>query len=148
MLKNNIWSSICTVSEVGNLLRIIDILGDSLYRTEERSWEKAVGSQVGSEWAGFFDLPPEQRKAYLDRIKNQLQNLKVLRLRVAIDLPVDSLRRICAWGRQNISPDVVLDMEIDPAIVAGAEISWAGKYVDLSHRTDLDKLLDKYDGRL
>lgn len=147
MPSRNILDTICTIREVGSLLRIIDILGDSLYRTEEKSWEKAVGSQVGSEWTGFFDLPPQLRKAYLDSLQNQLHSLKVLRLRVAVDLPVASLRRICAWGRQNISPDVVLDMEIDPAIVAGAEISWAGKYIDLSHRTELDKLLDKY-GRL
>ena len=147
MPSRNILDTICTMAEVDSLLRVIDILGDSLYRTEERSWEKVVQSQMGSEWTGFFDLPPQLRKAYLDSLQNQLHSLKVLRLRVAVDLPVASLRRICAWGRQNISPDVVLDMEIDPAIVAGAEISWAGKYIDLSHRTELDKLLDKY-GRL
>lgn len=142
MPKDDIWSSICTVSEVGSLLQIIDILGDSLYRTEERSWEQVVESQVGSELAGFFDLPPEQRQAYLDRIKNQLLSLKVLRLRVAIDLPVASLRRICAWGRQHISADMVLEIEVDPAIVAGAEISWAGKYVDLSKKAQLDQILN------
>lgn len=150
MPKDDIWSStsICTTSQTDDLRRVIDVLSDSLYKTGKRNWEETVASTVAAPWAAYFDIPAPGRKTYLDGLRDKLSHLAVLRLGVAVDLPQGMVEQICAWARANVAPDVILDIEVDPGLVAGAQISWQGKYVDLSKRTQLENELKTQSSKL
>ncbi len=135
------FDSICTISDVQQLEEIIDILRNTLYQINKQSWQEALDNKIGVDWREDFSVPEPDRSEFLAKLENQISKLKVLRLTVAVSLPRASIRRICAWARKNVAPEVILDLVVDPQIVAGAEISWAGKYVDMSKQTALDQLL-------
>lgn len=120
MLSKDVLNKIFTVEAVESLIRDIDIHVDSLY---------------------VVDAKPSDRRQELESLRGQLRQLPILRLKIAFDPPDSIISDICLWARLNISPDAVLDVEIDPSLVAGAEISWAGRYVDLSKKTQLEEIL-------
>ena len=143
----DILENICTVDQVSELVYTVDTLESSLYMIGKQSWSEILQTEVGADVAKYFDIPESSRKAFLEAVRQKVKALQVLKLTVAVELPTASLQHICAWARQNISTEIILDVAVDPSLIAGAQISLAGKYVDLSAKTELDKLLEKY-GRL
>ncbi|MDO8488111.1 MAG: F0F1 ATP synthase subunit delta [bacterium] len=142
-ILENIW----TIDQVNELIQTVDTLNNSLYTKGKQSWSEVLLTRVGTDTAKYFDISEEKRKAYLDEVRQKIKEVAVLRLSVAVELPTASIQQICLWARQNISPVIVLDLAVDRSLIAGAQISFSGKYVDLSAKTDLEKLLEKY-GRL
>ncbi len=137
---------VCTTDDVENLMRLIDVLSDSLYKVNGSQWTELVKSQASSDLAPYFEVGENDRKLFLDNLKKRLQDLKMFKLKVAFVAPSATLARICAWIRSNIAADIVLEVEVDPGLIAGAQISFAGKYIDLSKRSQLDLILEKYAG--
>lgn len=143
-----VWDNIYTTTQVEELSQILDLLGNTLYKLSKQSWEEVIKTKVPSGLAGDFNsVSAENRKLFLDDLNKQMKELKVLRLRIAVELPLADLEQICLWARKNLQPDIILDVEVDPALIAGAEISFQGKYVDMSKKTELEKILEKY-GRI
>lgn len=143
-----VWDSIYTTSQLQDLSQILDLLSSTLYKLSQQTWEEIVQTKIPSNLVtDFIKLLPENRKKFLDELNQQIKELKVLRLRIAIELPLADLEQICQWARKNLSADIILDVEVDPSLVAGAEISFQGKYVDMSKKSELEKILEKY-GRI
>lgn len=139
-ILNTVW----TVSEVVDLQQIIDVLNSSLYMTGKQGWEEVVTTQVGKKWSTFFVIQAEKRKGYLSELKQSLDNLKVMRISISFDPPQSTIENIGAWLRKNVSADIVLEIEVNQSLIAGAEISWQGKYADFSKKSEVNKLIDDY----
>lgn len=130
-----------TVSDAELLNNEIDILIDSLYRTGERSFDKTINKSVRKEIAKALEtIGPSKsgRKADLQRIKEDLKKLNVLRLTLAFEPSQLVIEKTIKWLRENVSGDIVVNILYDPAIVGGAIIEYQGKYIDMSLKKKLD----------
>lgn len=112
MPKDDILSKICTREDVDWQLASLPVPDNPDEGASQKAWQR------------------------------KLKALPVLRLRLAVDLPRDSVERLCVWVRRQVAPEAILDIEVDPSLIAGAQISWRGKYVDLSKKEELDQILD------
>ena len=66
--------------------------------------------------------------------------LPVLKIHLAF-LPTPSfIKELSDWLKRNLKRKVLLDVEVNPAIVGGAILEYKGKYLDLSLRRELEKL--------
>ena len=76
-------------------------------------------------------------------IKGLTENLKSLPLLTLYtpvmldDLQLDELGK---WFRQNLNPELIMDIRINPLLVSGCAYVWKGKYKDLS-QTEVAKQL-------
>ncbi len=141
-----LFDIVCTTDDVDKIMRLVDLLSNSLYRVNGPSWDQLIKSQASPELVPYFEVSENDRKTFLDDLKRKLQDLKVIKLKIAFVAPSATLARICAWIRSNVAADIVLEVEVDHDLIAGAQISFAGKYIDASKRSQLDRILEKYAG--
>ena len=56
-----------------------------------------------------------------------------MKLTLAFEPDRTSLQKIWLWASQNIAKNIVLDLDYDSQLIAGAVITWNGKYRDASY---------------
>jgi len=54
---------------------------------------------------------------------------------LAVSLPEKEVRRLGRWFRQNIDPQILLDLRRDPKIIGGCQLIWQGFEGDFSLRS-------------
>ncbi len=143
-MLSEILGSVVTVWDVVSLSGELSLLVESLFKKGESGFDYVLKNEVRSDlYRTLSPLPENLRVKTLESLMKELKEIKILELKVACDLPRDYLEEVVKWARKNIDPRVVLAINIDPAVVAGAVISYEGKYVDLSARVKLDQVLAK-----
>lgn len=81
-----------------------------------------------------FNLNP---KKFLNDLATVVDAIPVLSMVIAIDPSQHLIQSVREWWLKNFNNQVLLDVEIDSEIIAGAQISFGGKFVDLSFRSKL-----------
>ena len=119
-----ILKKIRTREEAWELLGQLDALETGLY-----SARAAVKIPVLLQ--GVYETR-ENKKAFLEELKNQLLNLAV-----ALKPDESFLAKLSGWVKVNIGERAVLEIEVDAAILGGALVSYNGKYRDYSLRKAL-----------
>jgi hypothetical protein len=76
-------------------------------------------------------------------VKDQLENAPVLELTIACEPSIAMTQYLCDWMRKN-APEGLIDIKVDPSVVAGATIAYKGKYVDLSYKQKFENTLIEY----
>jgi hypothetical protein len=68
----------------------------------------------------------------LDAVKKHLFSLPRIVLHTPVSLDTESISRIGAWLRSNISPTIIVSTRINPLLVAGLGIGWNTRYTEFS----------------
>jgi F0F1-type ATP synthase delta subunit len=79
-------------------------------------------------------------KAFFEKIQQQISNLPVLSLVIAFEPAEETFKMLSEWLLLNIHKQVLLDITVDAKIIAGATISFNGKYSDRSIKTRFDQI--------
>lgn len=129
-------------ADAGNVLRDIDILLDSLYKTDKNIDISAIGAQMTR------NMPEgrEGRKQFLNDLRTTIQNLPVIKLTLAYQPTRAQTGQIVSWLRQHYAPNLLVEVSYEPDIIAGAIIEYNGKYVDMSAVKKLDNVKVSYEG--
>jgi hypothetical protein len=132
----NIISRIRTTDERDALIAEIDMLLANLYEHKGAGFTSALHSQVRV-WVAeeLRNGIPENIDAvenYLKSMKERLEKLKVISLKIAFEPTDSSIDKFSDFSRKNISPDVILDITTDAKIYGGAEITYNGEFRDFS----------------
>lgn len=136
--------NVVTVWDVVSLSGELSLLVESLFKKGESGFDYVLKNEVRNDLYKLLSPVSENLRAKtLENLMSELKEIKVLELKIACDLPRDYLEEVVKWARKNIDSRVVLAINIDPAVVAGAVISYAGRYIDLSARVKLDQVLAK-----
>ncbi len=86
------------------------------------------------------DKPPIE---WLKELLKKLEEVPVMKLTVAVDLPPTSIERMSRMVKQRLGPEVVLDIDVDRALVGGAVVEFKGKYHDGSLKKRLQEYFQK-----
>ena len=78
----------------------------------------------------------QELEQYLDIVRGQAP---VIHVSFASDPSSASLQKIVVWLRQNIRPDVLLQVGLQPGIVAGCVVRTTNQYFDFSLRKHLEE---------
>lgn len=91
-----------------------------------------------------IDLRDNARvREFFTELTQIIKNLQVVDLRIAFHPTKAQIRTIAQWFRREIAPHAVLNLTIDPGLVAGAVIGYGGKLYDLSIQQDLHGLIQE-----
>jgi F0F1-type ATP synthase delta subunit len=123
-----------TKDQVDLLKQEIDILINNKYQSKKK---KTVREST------ILEL--EKSGTSLESWKSEIENLRYLNLTLAYEPTRVNINTFSAWVKKNVGENVVLDINVDPAIIAGAQIVWNGKYKNYSQSdtvyADIQRLL-------
>ncbi len=124
----------------------VRVLKSNLLKSFFASSEAPVLSEAEGEW--LKSLPPDFLQKFnkdnVYQIFSDLEKLsaglKVLTVYLVFEPDLVSLKQIGSFARTNFnSPSLLLDIKIDPALIAGTALSWKGVYRDFSLRAKLEE---------
>lgn len=151
MIYSDILRHVKTVDQARGLSSEIDVLLDSLFKTDNKAFEKALNSisaidaeVLKSAFGGLKNnISPNNLstiKEYLTQLKEEIQKLKILKLSLAFDPSEDTIGNLFTWVWENLGERHILDIQKDQTILGGAIIEFEGKYKDLSLKKKLDEV--------
>lgn len=133
---SEILSHIRTKDEAKILSNEIDLLMDALYKEGGAGFESTLHAKVRS-WVSeemqkdWGDEEPD-KEGYLKKLKEELYSLKPVKLTLAFEPTDASLDKFFGYVRQNIGEGIILEINYDPSILAGAQVAFEGEYRDFS----------------
>ena len=80
-------------------------------------------------------------KGFIEKIQEKISTMPVLNLTIAFDPNEKTLRSFSEWFLVNANAQVLLDIHINPSLIAGAVISINGKFYDFSVRPKFNAVL-------
>lgn len=139
-----------TTSDTKELQDVLDYVADGLYRTDlsaEESirntlpYDKAIiiNKLAAEEGVLMNDKPSVQ--AFLQDIRKEVTTLPAVQITLAASPSATLITHIHDWFYRTYHRSVLLDIKIDPKIVAGCIISAKGKYYDFSLGKQAEQLL-------
>jgi hypothetical protein len=87
-------------------------------------------------------------KKFLEKMQESIAALPVLSLTIGFDPKDKTLKSLSEWFLINVKKQVVFDFSIDPKVVAGATLTYNGKFFDFSIRPVFGRILKIYTDRL
>jgi F0F1-type ATP synthase delta subunit len=85
---------------------------------------------------------PTDLKQFFEKIKETVAGMKVLNLKLAFDPSEKTLMNFSAWFRMNVKKQFLFEITVDPKLVAGVEINFNGKYLDLTLRKTIEQIFN------
>jgi hypothetical protein len=79
-------------------------------------------------------------KTFFDKIQARIADLPILSLTVAFEPTEETFKLLSEWFLLNIHKEALLDITVDTKIIAGAKVSFNGKYSDHSIKTKFDQI--------
>lgn len=148
MIYSDILRQIKTIDQARSLNIEIDILIQDLFKIEDNFFEKALNSISAITSQMLRDAFLKENisfenktmiKEYLIGLKEQLQNLKTIKLSVSFEPSLNSIDNIFSWVLKNQGTGIVLDIKTDKTILGGTTIEFEGRYKDFSLKKTLEE---------
>jgi F0F1-type ATP synthase delta subunit len=143
--KKNMYSdnaeiilSVKTKDQLDQILREIEEVEQAIYSKNESAFTQLANSNtqklLGSLLADKDTI--ESRNSVIESIRENLKKVQTIELMLGIDPSQEMIDKISAWVKKNISEYGVVDIKIDKEIIAGARISYQGRYIDATVNKD------------
>lgn len=130
-----------TKSQANDFAIRLNTIVEQMYTTNF-NLEQAIHTQFGIQQSDIFLKLLREHKLqngslqdiqiFLNKIQEILKNLSVVSLTLAFEPSDEVLKSLTQWCALNLQKQVVLDVQIDPHIIAGVKINYNGRFKDYS----------------
>lgn len=137
-------SSIVTKVDVSRLVSELERIDGELTTSAARAkvgGEQAASPTVTASVADFLQLnqlsldDSRARTELIQGLRRFKDHVPMLHMTFAAEADGESLEKIIAWVRQEISPDAVIEVGIQPDLIAGVYVRTPNHIHDLSARS-------------
>jgi len=80
-------------------------------------------------------------KTFLEQLQEQIKALPVLPLSLAFEPTEQTFKTLADWFELNLKRQLILDVTVDKRLIAGAAITFSGKFFDYSIRPRFDQIV-------
>jgi ATP synthase delta (OSCP) subunit len=87
-------------------------------------------------------------KEFIFVLMSKISSLPVLALTIAFEPQEQTLKTLAEWFFINMHKQMLFDISVDKNVIAGARITYNGKFYDFSVRPTFEKILQTYLARL
>lgn len=77
---------------------------------------------------------PSAMKEFLTKLQEHINTLPVLSITLAVEPTEKTLRILSDWFLMNLKRQVLLDISVEPSLIAGIAIHYNGRFLDFSVR--------------
>jgi F0F1-type ATP synthase delta subunit len=82
---------------------------------------------------------PQERSALIKQLRLLKENIPVIHMTFAVNADHESLAKLTQWTRASISPQAVIEVGLQPALIAGVSVRTPNHVHDLSMREVIKK---------
>ena len=121
----------------------LDLLKNSLYQ-KDNNYKEVLENDIRGWVSEIISIEAKDMEIgkYLDDMEMLLKSVQILSASLAFE-PSDSfVDRFSQFIKKNVSPGIVVDFLFNPQLIGGTQLSFKGKYVDLSLRK---KIIQEFD---
>lgn len=147
-----LFDLIITRSEANEVIRQLEALAESLYEIKnsvEENMDKILTQEVKEalrrvcreNGVDFKNVLAFQK--FLENLKEALASLPAAKLTFAFEPKAGTVKKIAVWLENNLKEKVLIETEVNPAIVGGLLIEFKGNYKDYSLRNKLEVFFQK-----
>jgi len=90
----------------------------------------------------------ENIKTFLTTMQESISKLPTLTLTIAFEPQEKTLKSLSEWFLINMKRQVVFDFSVDKKVIAGATLTYNGKFFDFSVKPVFERILKNYTERL
>lgn len=134
---NDIVNSIKTQEQLDQFSNLLETLNASIYKSDD-SFNKILSSNKSkaAELLATELLKPEvisspgQKEKLISETAEELKNIKTIHITIAIPATDEIVKIISDWSQKKLKGNYLFDIEYDPSIVGGAQVSYDGRYMD------------------
>lgn len=130
-----------TKSQANDFAVRLSSIIDQMYTTTF-NLEKSLASQFGIQKSDIFlkllrenninTASIQSVQDFLKKIQDTVSNLTIITMIIAFEPSDETLKTLSQWFVFNINKQVLFDIQVDRSIIAGAKITYNGKFKDYS----------------
>lgn len=75
----------------------------------------------------------------LKELEKKVAKIQKLTIFIAFEMPEPDLEKLGVWVRKNLRSDILIEIKIDPTLIAGASLSFKGVYRDYSLKMRIEE---------
>ena len=146
-----------TRAEANDFLSRLTTLSEMFFQTGF-DLEKSLNEQFGINKSDRIiailranNVPTESLpavKEFIFILMSKISSLPVLSLTVAFEPKAETLKSLSEWFFINLHKQMLFDISLDQNIIAGAKITYNGKFFDFSIKSTFERILQNYMTRL
>ena len=147
-MSSELLLNLQTTAEQDLLQQELILLSDALFKTPKKLAEvrqQQVRAWVDAALATTLQQPAPQAAKALDAILQTLHKLPVVKLVIAFEPTPAYLRQLhdqlLQLGNTDFQHGVLLDLEFAPESLGGASITYQGRYLDFTLRSQLERAM-------
>lgn len=142
-MNSQIITKLRTKEDLDLLQGELELLKNSLYQ-KDRNYKEVLENDIRS-WVSEI-VTSESKEAgiekYLEDAEAGLKSVSIVSAVIAFE-PSDSfINRFSVFIKTNVSPNAVIDFLFNRELLGGIQLSYRGKYIDLSLRGRVAKEFD------
>jgi len=80
-------------------------------------------------------------KAFMDKIQTEIAAIPLVPITVAFEPKEQTLKALCDWFEFNVKKQVIFDISVDKKMIGGANITFNGKFLDLSIKARFQQIV-------
>lgn len=80
-------------------------------------------------------------KKFMNDTQEKIKAFPTLTIKLAFDPKEKTLKTISEWFMLNIKKQVILEISVDPKLIAGCDISYNGEFRNMSVKPRLDQII-------
>jgi hypothetical protein len=150
-MYSEIIQQLRTKEETYYLLDEVDLLLKTIYRSTSK-YDDVLINDTRKWVADIITNEMEKEKIgkeeYLKGLKGEINKLKVLDLTISFEPSNSTVNHISSWVKENLGETIIINFINDPKIIAGAMISYNGRYIDLSLLTKFNQSFAEISGKI
>ena len=144
-------TSLKTTREADDLSSEIDMLMETLFKSEKVSLEKALTSislnsaKKITEIFEKFNLDMTDKtliRDFLDTLRGLIKKIKIIKLILSFDPTRKTIENIHEFVSETIGIGYVLDIEVLENVLGGAVVMFNGKYKDFTLKKTLEEVFE------
>ena len=150
-MYSEIIHKLSTKEETYQLLDEVNSLLNSLYQSTTdyddvliNGTRKWVADMITNE----MEKEKIGKEEYLKGLKVEINKLKIMDLTISFEPSSSTVNHISSWVKENLGESIIINFINDPKIIAGATISYNGRYIDLSLLAKFNQSFAEISGKI
>jgi F0F1-type ATP synthase delta subunit len=109
-------------------------------KAKENISEKFIEKLKELEKEKIISINPENNRIFFEKLKKYLQELNQIKIIIGFQPQKKFIDKVSSWLEKELKQKLILNLILNPEIVAGAIIEYQGKQIDFSLIKEIEKL--------
>lgn len=142
-MQSTLLAQVRTKDEAAILLEELELLLESFYEHQGRGFETTLKSRIRAWVADLLrdDIGKSGKdpRDFIRELISKIKQANIVHLTISFEPTKRNIEVFSDFAKSQIKKDAILDISVEPDIIAGAIVIVDGKYVDFTFRNKFEE---------